>query len=174
MNTLLIKSCYNKLLKLKQTKISTFADKEGATEWIPILSIDKSQRYMGIMQNGVWAAETPTGIRELISLQSYLYCLSLLETPLEDLLSVLENIFGTDVKMPEIFPISEIIRYPLIYYQSDYWLSLAFAWYKKLDPKEKPNLIIELKKVSINRNVSQKLRHEANDYIKQIDVQAFR
>lgn len=165
MNSSLISSYYPTIVKTKGVKKSKVADTNHEVEWIPILLAEKPCEYMGIMSNGWWCVGTTNGLKVLDSPKSYLYCIAIMETPFNEVVASLENFFGKDVDVYDVFPCLEIIEHTFNYSKSNFWISLAFAWLKEMESEKRQRVSSSLERIAMTKTVSQKIRHQAKQII---------
>jgi len=140
---------------------SSTTKSNNTVQWIPILSVGRTKRLIGITQEGDWGVETADGFCIFDKLDKFLYGLELLEVDFDKLDSLLVCDLPEENTIYDIFPYIQIIVFAFEYERSDYWLELAFKWYDKLDHNKKNLLRNHLLSVIKNANVSQGLRHLA-------------
>lgn len=147
---------------------SKIADSELDIEWIPILFIKKPCKKMGITANG-WCVETPNGVRVLDNLKSYMYCIAIIETPYNELALSLEEVFGNNLDICDIFPFLEIVEHIFNYFISDYWISLAISWVKVLNIDKRRIFSNSLEKIITAKTISQEIRHQAKRMVHEME-----
>lgn len=167
-DSFLIQSYYSKISKKEGVRKSKVADSEQDVEWIPILYIQKPCTYMGIMSNG-WCVETANGLRVLDHMKSYMYCIAIVETPYHEVVTSLEQVFGRDVDICDLFPFLTIIEHICNYFLSDYWVSLAISWLNEMEMEKRQRLSSCLEHIAMSKTLSQQIRHRVKRMIREVE-----
>jgi len=150
-----------KILNHNTNQISSTTKSNNIVQWVPILSVGRTKRLIGITQEGDWGVETADGFCLFDKLDKFLYVLELLEVDFDKLNSLLICDLPEEKTIYDIFPYTEVIAFAFEYEWSDYWLEFAFKWYDKLEHNKKALLRNSLANVVKNGKVSQRLRHLA-------------
>lgn len=167
----ILKSIYDSIVDSKDSIVLPYQNNDEIIYWIPILNNDSDTKNVGISQYGEWVINGRNRFIIINNYKSYLFCLPLLETPIEKLINNLNNFFNTlfiTYDIFNIFPFVEIIKFALEYEKNDYWLNLAFNWYDKLENSKKIEFKSYLENIKNNKYISQKFRHKAVKEIKRI------
>lgn len=130
--------------------------------WLPIFK-SKEKVLIGVTEKEEWIINTKYKTIFLDTRKSYIYILPILEEKLEQIIYIIEDSFqsyGIMVNGFEIFPFSDFIMQIFKYEEvSNYWIELAFEWFKSFPGSYRKRFIITLKKLSQNKKYTQKFRH---------------
>lgn len=108
-------------------------------------------------ESGRWKLLSDEATWPLVSSSDFKRVISLLEIPFESVKLAL----GLD------FPYMSVVKVGLRH-DSDYWINLAISWVAQSSAQEVASFVEDLKKLSVDKAVSQSNRHLARKELKRI------
>ena len=136
--------------------------------WVSLFEFGDGEK-LGVSSGGIWTIENKNGLYLLDVPKNYLYCVSMLEFPVQfivlEILKKIKNIVEED-SIYTLFPFYEILEFTLGNMNDDYWFELAMTWYNTLKNWEKIRLESFLLAICENKKFSQKNRQTAYKEIK--------
>jgi len=153
----------NELTKSIPSKKTRIVESNKTAVWYPVLSAKTKKMEIGFMEDGIWAIEAKSSLYIMSPQREFLRSVALLEQPLVEIREEIDEYLrsnGVSIRSDSFFPFVEI-THAGFEAETQYWVTLAFAWYDELAYEKKLCLKGSLRHVVDTKRASQKLRHKA-------------